>query len=528
MTVDATVAAVVSATLAFVISQTWKCLCVPATGKNSIFDKVFFDEEMLTEVASAAKLTFCPGLLDAVRSPTPPDISFFKKTPSKYLGLWGVYNLVLEKAGEIPLVYIGEASEKDQGIKARWRVYDNPQVPAYRKLLPSKVKDALDDGFKIVHKGVLAYCSIPGARNVPRFRLLYYSMEAMFSFLFWAMFPKTGDYQIGSCCPWPRESFTYGGLCSHSSLNDPMRANFKLSPDELELLAAQAEAQAAEKKRQRDYDRYHDNKAVNKASKTYYCEDCNLACPRRSNLEVHKTTPGHLKCVKLAAEGVVEKFRCEPCDEGFTSFEKLRAHQKTGAHLSVVIPPNEMPVAQNLHCDICGTTLLTAKKLEVHNKSSHHVLRLKKMAEGIDVNRWWCDVCNKGFEDERLLASHKKGATHKKNAEDAAGNDAPSILYSDADEDDLMDDVQDDAEDDTKSGRHCHVCNQPCATDWEFKRHNNSKKHLIRVAKIAAGVDFNKFRCDVCDKGFADVWALRTHDKGQRHKARLAALDAAD
>lgn len=512
--VDATAAAIASATLAFVVAQTWKCLCVPTTMKQSIFRKVFFNEDVLFEIASSADIMFCPGLLDVVQSPTPPDISFFKNVPPKYLGVWGIYCLVLEKAGCTPVVYIGEGSEKSEGIRSRWRNYDNPHTKANRKLLPSKVREFLDDGYKITHKGTLAYYRIPDFKDRPRIRVLNYAVEAMFSFAFWTMFSKTKDYQIGSCCLWDRKTITYGGLCSHSSLNDPVRAKLNLTPKELKEL--EAEAKIAEQYGSRHNSYYHISLARNRLTKELYCHVCGVAFARRSRQLEHNKTPGHIRCVKLASEGQVEKFRCEPCDQGFPTFEALRSHQKTSAHMNVVMPPNEIPVRQSLWCDICGIMCLTAKKLEVHNKSSNHLSRVEKIAAGVDMNKYRCDVCDRGFDTANYLASHNKSTYHKKKVEEVAKAEAsppviPTVVEGDA-----------------KSERHCYICNQPCESAWEFARHNNSKKHLKRVANIAAGVDYNKFRCDVCNKGFADVWALKTHDKGQRHKAKVAELQEAE
>jgi hypothetical protein len=49
-----------------------------------------------------------------------------------------------------------------------------------------------------------------------------HAIEAAFSFHFWAMKRTDVDYGIGDCCPWPLDAFTYHGLCSHSSLDEPL------------------------------------------------------------------------------------------------------------------------------------------------------------------------------------------------------------------------------------------------------------------------------------------------------------------
>jgi hypothetical protein len=59
----------------------------------------------LAEICSAASLSFCPGLLDAIQAAGPPAVSFFQNTPTHGRRRWGVYCLVLEKPGHIPLIY---------------------------------------------------------------------------------------------------------------------------------------------------------------------------------------------------------------------------------------------------------------------------------------------------------------------------------------------------------------------------------------------------------------------------------------
>lgn len=65
------------------------------------------------------------------------------------------------------------------------------------------------------------------------------AMEAAFSFLFWSMQPSNKDYGMSACCPWPRDSFLYGGLCSHAPLIESVRGHFDLSSEQLEALAVE-------------------------------------------------------------------------------------------------------------------------------------------------------------------------------------------------------------------------------------------------------------------------------------------------
>lgn len=105
---------------------------------------------------------------------------------------------------------------------------------------------ALEDGYEVTHRGLLAWCSQPPPGKVPRFRLLFYAIEATFSFYFWAMKRKDIDYGIGACCPWPLGVFTYNGLCSHNALRDMIRGQFNLTTEQLEALSALAKERPKE------------------------------------------------------------------------------------------------------------------------------------------------------------------------------------------------------------------------------------------------------------------------------------------
>lgn len=213
----------------------WNCLSQPVH-KNGLYKQLFFDKVVLSDVASAASLCFAPDLLETIQAREPPEVNFFKTLPSDARKRWGVYALVLEKTGCDSLVYIGSGTEARRGVLMRWHHYDKPDT--YEHILPNYVRDALKEGYTVTHKGLLVWTSLPPAEHVPIRRLLFVAIETTLSFLFWTMHSTSKDYGIGSCCLWPRDSFSYLGLCSHNALLEMVLGDFDLSAEQLEALAA--------------------------------------------------------------------------------------------------------------------------------------------------------------------------------------------------------------------------------------------------------------------------------------------------
>jgi hypothetical protein len=96
----------------------------------------------------------------------------------------------------------------------------------------------VDNGYTIVLKGLVLWRPVPSAADIPKLRLLYVVIEAALSFLFWAVQSQKKDYSMSRCCPWPRNSFSYSGLCSHSALAENVTGNFDFSSEQLEAEAA--------------------------------------------------------------------------------------------------------------------------------------------------------------------------------------------------------------------------------------------------------------------------------------------------
>ena len=69
------------------------------------------------------------------------------------------------------------------------------------------MRKALEDGYHIVHKGLLCWMEIPTPSMVPALRVLLTALEAVFTFSLWAIRGKTG---YGMEC-----EVSVGGLLNH-------------------------------------------------------------------------------------------------------------------------------------------------------------------------------------------------------------------------------------------------------------------------------------------------------------------------
>ncbi|KAH0283639.1 hypothetical protein KCU62_g8888, partial [Aureobasidium sp. EXF-3399] len=217
----------------FVFSLTFECLSdTPRRMKNALYSTKIKKYTDLQQLASDIELMFPSDLGDKLKSGTAPTIEWFKSLPSFYCPGFIVYVLVLTKRGCRPKIYIGSGTDEKYGGKHRLESYDKLTA------LPSLVKQALAEGYAIVHKGLLAWTTtLPRAGLVPMTRLLFMALEGTFSFNFWAMRAYKRDYGMGHMCLWPRSDLEYDGLCSHCCLYEGVRRNFDLSDEQLEEIA---------------------------------------------------------------------------------------------------------------------------------------------------------------------------------------------------------------------------------------------------------------------------------------------------
>ena len=297
----------------------WNCLTTtPVKQKRPIFSTVLSSSIIVDQLLSSASLTFAPGLQKVIQSPTAPDISIFKGLPTDSEKRWAVYLLVLEKRGCQFKIYIGSGTNARDGVSPRLRGYDNDV------LVPRWVSKALKEGYQITHKGLICWTSIPSASMVPTLRVLLVALEALFTFVFWAVNCRT-DYGFGmtSLCPWDQDFLQYQGLCSHNPLMELPPGDHGLSSEELE-------AQAQKKKAD-----LNDNvRRCREKAKAKDLEEYNATAAKWAKKSRDKTPGMQLKATqRCKAKAVKErKHYCGVCDHAFTKKAKLSKHLEGPKH----------------------------------------------------------------------------------------------------------------------------------------------------------------------------------------------------
>lgn len=159
--------------MVYMVWLLWGCLSLtPAKLKNPIYARIIATSVILQKFLSDSLLEFAPGLQNVFQASTPPTVAFFKSLPSYTVKCWVVYLLVLEKTSSRPKICIGSATDTVRGAVSRLKEYDTHHH------LPRYVKEALDDGYIIVHKGLLCWSPIPIARKILIVRALFIVIEA--------------------------------------------------------------------------------------------------------------------------------------------------------------------------------------------------------------------------------------------------------------------------------------------------------------------------------------------------------------
>lgn len=316
-------------------------LTCPDKQLNYLFVKYLFNEDLVESFVSG--LTFAPGLFQVLESKTPPTIAFFKTLAIIDGKYWGVYAIVLEKPGCIPLIYIGSGTHAESGIKTRMRCYD------ILYLIPLYMLNAMQDGYVITHKGYLCWMPIPSAINVPSARVKLVAVEGLFTFALWTLRAKTKyGYGMSHLCLWDREKLPYEGLCSHNTFSEGPLSGHDLT--EAELLEKEAmykkkklesthRYQAANPEKVKDTQKRVTKKA--KDQKRYVCRVCKTIYGNNPDLQRHLETDRHAGRVVIVEKMlwgtfVEPELWCGTCLTSFTRKESKAEHLEGKRHATQV------------------------------------------------------------------------------------------------------------------------------------------------------------------------------------------------
>jgi hypothetical protein len=337
-----------------ILSQTHRAM------KSLQFDAVFPTLSVMKAAMHQSPIQFASGLMQTLSAPLAPTIQFFKQLPIISGKLWAVYALVMEKADCQPRLYIGSGCHSTTGVASRMQFYDRRvRIGKSKSGVPQYVEASLQEGFCITHKGFLAWCPLPRPAFQYFVHAFFLVLECTFTLVFWAMKSRTKDYYMPRLCPWPIDSFTYDGLCSHFSINEGLATDSEhsnLSPDEFDALVLERK-----KAKSRMY-------IANKG------EGVHAANTRAT--------------IKKALEE--QRYKCDVCVLTFPCRAKLQAHLKLKIHLNKTLGATkitkakgraQMTATQQLRfCDDCQHLSSTSQRHTVHMAGVRHAAKLKILA----------------------------------------------------------------------------------------------------------------------------------------------------
>lgn len=213
-----------------------------------------------------------------------------------------------------------------------------------------------------IRDSFLCWAEIPSAADVPVFRVVFIALEAIFSFLFWAMYAKTEfGYGLADMCLWGRTALEYDGLCSHNALREVPAGDFDLTPEELEA-KAQAKAQVRAQQMKENHENNQERDARNK--KQWVDEN-------RDSVHAHS------KKAKLKAKGE-QRFSCAVCKKDFYNSTQLNDHNGTKLHADKVATAEGRAVTKPHQCSVCDTGFNSIGDLNKHNKGKKHLLKVAR------------------------------------------------------------------------------------------------------------------------------------------------------
>ncbi|KAK5690408.1 Aconitate hydratase mitochondrial [Elasticomyces elasticus] len=390
---------------------TFTTLCMTMKKRlTSVFWKVLSSQVVIEALFTSASLVFAPGLLDVLQSATPPTIAWFKTLPLVGKKRWGVYLLVLEKWGAYrPKIYVGSGTEARQGIRSRLSEYGLGDEPSGGVAMD--VRKALDDGYKITHKGVL--CSIPAPEPAlrPTMKALILALEAVFTFAFWAMHWLTDTLSL---CLWELDELEYDGTCTHNPMMEGVQG-FEMTLEELEAQAAEAARNRAEYQHEYMKEYRKSNPLANDPQyhSEYYRQTKDAdpvafnakqaavaAATRKRDPEMVRARYRRHYAKSDARNRAAKKYFCIPCDHNYGQKNHFDEHLRGSSHA--------LKVAN--HAQGIAVTHVSPGAKRRHDDF---------LAKSKASKKFYCECCDLACGKKNDLAKHMKTARHIKVAEAA-------------------------------------------------------------------------------------------------------------
>ncbi|KAL2123085.1 hypothetical protein VTJ04DRAFT_3540 [Mycothermus thermophilus] len=361
--------------------------------------------DLLEEYLEDAGFEFNPDVLEALQSLNPPSIDLSKQLSRDPGCLWGVYSLLLEKAGARPILYVGSGTHFLAGVSARWADYDA------EKDLPSRIQKALNAGYKITNKLLLAWAPRPPSQLVPGLRHVFKVIENTFTLALGAMETRTGGDQCPVLCPWAFGALEWDGACSHHALYEGIRIGGWIKVDREEYQEWFTQRQA-----ERDKERYQELLASGK----FECEICGNRFAFDKDLQQHLKGNFHLfrklgVTQSKAAQHYHEKreealanerWPCKPCGQLFGSVTSLRIHEDTQKHLDMVFGYREEHPDEDV-------PLHTAPPPREQSNTKAAIALRNQASRNLEAKRYYCGLCDRPFRTAQGLDGHLDSSTHR-------------------------------------------------------------------------------------------------------------------
>ncbi len=343
-------------------------------------------EPIFHQCADDLHLVFDASIQATLASNTPPLIDFFLSLSTPQRGTWGVYVLVFVDLDGKHHLYVGSGTDAISGVAKRMRQYADKT----HGTLPRFVRQGYDNGFELLHMGILCSTNLPHPTQVPRARLLFLCLEAAFTCMFYSAFYTVMEPLWSHMMPWTRDLVTWSPLNSHLPFTEGVGDSLNLTPQQLQTLAVIRK----EKQRNTSMASYNREREMDLEGHLLRKRTEKAAWVAKNKDRVAATHANTVAKIKSAGS-----FRCDDCSISLQSSTALASHLKTKKHAQqlafnldgVRTPPSRDALRtrehydknraeKKFHCSICDHSAAGPKRLENHKASKHH---LKKVAAAL-------------------------------------------------------------------------------------------------------------------------------------------------